>query len=153
MSSTPSAATRHPYRWVVLVLAWAAFTMTAVDRATWGPASLAVSEHLGVALAGLGVFATGYYVGYVISNAAGDVLTDWLGPRLVIGCSLFLAGVFMVLFGETDSVALGIRSRRGSGSSPGATTRPESRSSRSGFPRRTAASPWASSSPRRRWGR
>jgi MFS transporter, ACS family, glucarate transporter len=115
MSSTPTAATRHPYRWVVLLLSWAAFTMTAVDRATWGPASLAVGEHLGVALAGLGVFATGYYVGYVISNAAGGVLTDWLGPRLVIGCSLFLAGVFMVLFGETDSVALGIAFQAGIG--------------------------------------
>ncbi|MDA3630787.1 MFS transporter [Saccharopolyspora sp. WRP15-2] len=99
---------RHPYRWVVLVLSWAAFTMTAVDRSTWGPASVAVGEHLGVSLAGLGVFATGYYIGYVISNAAGGVLTDWLGPRVVLAASLFLAGGFMVLFGETDSVVLGI---------------------------------------------
>jgi sugar phosphate permease len=99
---------RHPYRWVVLVLSWAAFTMTAVDRSTWGPASVSVGEHLGVSLTGLGVFATGYYIGYVISNAAGGVLTDWLGARVVISCSLFLAGGFMILFGETDSVALGI---------------------------------------------
>ncbi|MER5389327.1 MFS transporter [Saccharopolyspora sp. NPDC002686] len=99
---------RHPYRWVVLVLSWAAFTMTAVDRSTWGPASVAVGEHLGVSLAGLGVFATGYYIGYVISNAAGGVLTDWLGPRVVLAASLFLAGGFMILFGETDSVVLGI---------------------------------------------
>ncbi|MEU6036827.1 MFS transporter [Actinomadura sp. NPDC047616] len=106
---------RHPYRWVVLALAWAAFTMTAVDRSTWGPASVSVGEHLGVSLAGLGVFATGYYVGYVISNAAGGVLTDWLGPRVVIGCSLFLAGGFMILFGETDSVAMGIAFQAGVG--------------------------------------
>lgn len=99
---------RRAYRWVVLALSWAAFTMTAVDRSTWGPASVSVGEHLGVSLAGLGVFATGYYVGYVISNAAGGVLTDWLGPRVVIGCSLFAAGGFMILFGETDSMVTGI---------------------------------------------
>ncbi|OXM70134.1 MFS transporter [Amycolatopsis sp. KNN50.9b] len=93
---------------MVLVLSWAAFTMTSVDRSTWGPASVAVGEHLGVSLAGLGVFATGYYVGYVISNAAGGVLTDWLGARVVMGASLFLAGGFMIAFGETDSVPVGI---------------------------------------------
>ncbi|MGV9379483.1 MFS transporter [Nonomuraea sp. NPDC003707] len=108
-------AVRRPYRWVVLALAWAAFTMTAVDRSTWGPASVAVGEHLGVSLAGLGVFATGYYVGYVVSNAAGGVLTDWLGPRVVVGCSLFLAGGFMILFGGTDSVAMGIAFQAGVG--------------------------------------
>lgn len=110
MNSTFAAvvAVRHPYRWVVLALAWASFTMTAVDRATWGPAAPSVGQHLGVSLAGLGVFATGYYIGYVISNAGGGVLTDWLGARVVVSCSLFLAGVFMILFGEADSVALGI---------------------------------------------
>ncbi|MET7330860.1 MFS transporter [Nonomuraea sp. NPDC005650] len=116
MSLTPEpAVVRHPYRWVVLALAWAAFTMTAVDRSTWGPASVAVGEHLGVSLAGLGAFATGYYVGYVVSNAAGGVLTDWLGPRVVVGCSLFLAGGFMILFGETDSVATGLAFQAGVG--------------------------------------
>ncbi|MFI7132120.1 nitrate/nitrite transporter [Nonomuraea sp. NPDC050153] len=116
MSLTPEpVVVRHPYRWVVLALAWAAFTMTAVDRSTWGPASVAVGEHLGVSLAGLGAFATGYYVGYVLSNAAGGVLTDWLGPRVVVGCSLFLAGGFMILFGETDSVATGIAFQAGVG--------------------------------------
>ncbi|MCI2422418.1 MFS transporter [Saccharopolyspora sp. K220] len=110
MSPTPTNATgvRHPYRWVVLLLSWAAFTMTAVDRSTWGPASVSVGEHLGVSLAGLGVFATGYYIGYVISNAAGGVLTDWLGGRVVISSTLFVAGGFMILFGETTSVAVGI---------------------------------------------
>ncbi|MEU6262351.1 MFS transporter [Saccharopolyspora shandongensis] len=109
MSPIPTASgVRHPYRWVVLLLSWAAFTMTAVDRSTWGPASVAVGEHLGVSLAGLGVFATGYYVGYVISNAGGGFLTDWLGGRMVIASTLFVAGGFMILFGETTSVAMGI---------------------------------------------
>ena len=84
LSFAPRAvALRQPYRWVVLTLTWAAFTMTSVDRSSWGPASVTVGEHLGVSLAGLGLFATGYYVGYVISNVSGGVLSDWLGGRAV----------------------------------------------------------------------
>jgi ACS family glucarate transporter-like MFS transporter len=113
--TTVSVAERHPYRWVVLALSWAAFTMTAVDRATWGPAAASVGEDLGVTLAGLGVFATGYYIGYVISNAGGGFLSDWLGPRVVIGTSLSIAGVFMILFGETESIGLGIAFQAGVG--------------------------------------
>jgi hypothetical protein len=73
-----------------------------------GPASVAVGEHLGVSLTGLGVFATGYYIGYVVSNACGGVLTDWIGGRVVISSTLFTAGGFMILFGESTSAALGI---------------------------------------------
>jgi ACS family glucarate transporter-like MFS transporter len=109
LSFAPLAvALRQPYRWVVLTLTWAAFTMTSVDRSSWGPASVTVGEHLGVSLAGLGLFATGYYVGYVISNVSGGVLSDWLGGRAVIAGSLFGAGGFMVMFGEATSPGLGI---------------------------------------------
>src|SRR5258708_37077883 len=50
----PTPDTR--YRWVVLILCWAAFTMTSVDRATWGPAAGSVGEDLGLAVAGPGLF-------------------------------------------------------------------------------------------------
>jgi sugar phosphate permease len=109
MSSLALApSVRISYRWVVLTLSWAALTMTSVDRSAWGPASGAVGKHLGVSLAGLGIFATGYYVGYVLSNAFGGVLADWLGARLVLSCSLFLAGGFMILFGHATSAAMAI---------------------------------------------
>jgi MFS transporter, ACS family, glucarate transporter len=99
---------RSPYRWVILTLCWAAYTMTATDRGSWGPAAQSVGHNLGVAIAGLGVFATGYYIGYVIANAGSGFLCDWLGPRMVLGPSLAIAGVFMILFGGVESVALGI---------------------------------------------
>lgn len=97
-----------PYRWVVLILAWLAFTLTSLDRSTWGPAAPSVGDSLGVTLAGLGVFATAYYIGYVISNAAGGYLSDWLGGRRVIGISMIVAGAFMIAFGSTTSAGLGI---------------------------------------------
>ncbi|MEU4314053.1 MFS transporter [Nocardia sp. NPDC024068] len=104
--STAPPSTR--YRWVVLVLCWAAFTMTSVDRATWGPAAGSVGDDLGVAVAGLGVFATAYYIGYVISNLIGGFVADWIGARLTVGASILLSGGFMLAFGEVDSHALGL---------------------------------------------
>lgn len=100
--------TSPAYRWVVLAMSWAAFTMTSVDRSTWGPASAAVSDSLGVPLAALGVFATGYYIGYVVSNAAGGVFTDWLGPRRILAGSGAAAGVAMIAFGSSTSLAVGL---------------------------------------------
>ncbi|MEW2358869.1 MFS transporter [Spirillospora sp. NPDC029432] len=102
------AASSSPYRWVILILSWLAFTMTSVDRSTWGPASASVGESLGVALGGLGVFVTAYYIGYVVSNAAGGFLTDWIGARNILAGSLFVAGGFMILFGSTHSAGIGI---------------------------------------------
>lgn len=96
------------YRWVVLLLAWAAFTMTSVDRSTWGPASAAVSTSLGVPLAALGMFATGYYLGYLVSNLGGGVLVDWVGSRRLLAVSGVLAGLSMAAFGSTTSIAVGL---------------------------------------------
>ncbi|WP_433491113.1 MFS transporter [Nocardia grenadensis] len=108
MTAISPATPDTRYRWVVLTLCWAAFTMTSVDRATWGPAAGSVGEDLGVAVAGLGVFATTYYIGYVISNAIGGFVADWLGARMTVGVSILLSGGFMLAFGEVDSHALGL---------------------------------------------
>ena len=108
MNPTVPQTERRPYRWVILLLCWAAYTMTATDRGAWGPAAHSVSKDLSVTLVALGIFATGYYVGYVIANAGGGFLCDWLGPRVMIGATFSVAGVFMVLFGDVRSMALGI---------------------------------------------
>lgn len=99
---------RRPYRWLVLVLCWVAFTMTSVDRSTWGPASIFIGEDLGVPLASLGLFATFYYIGYVASNAGSGFLTDKVGGRLLIAVSLVGAGASMMFFGSTTSAAIGM---------------------------------------------
>lgn len=110
MSAAASAAlpTAHPRRWLILTLAWAAFTMTSLDRSVWGPAAPAVGQGLGVAVASLGVFATCYYIGYVVSNFLGGLASDWIGPRVVLTVSMVMAGLGMVVFGSVQSFALGL---------------------------------------------
>ncbi|MEV4371756.1 MFS transporter [Nonomuraea sp. NPDC049637] len=107
-TGSPSVELRSPRRWVVLLLCWASLTMTSVDRSTWGPASLQAGEALGVSLAGLGAFATAYYVGYVLSNIGGGLLGDRIGSRVVLSGSLFTAGGFMIVFGSVPSAGAGI---------------------------------------------
>ena len=106
--STDIDPSRRPYRWLVLVLCWLAFTMTSVDRSTWGPASTFIGDDLRVPLASLGLFATFYYIGYVVSNAGTGFLTDKVGGRLLISVSLVGAGASMMLFGSTTSAWIGI---------------------------------------------
>ena len=96
------------YRWVVLIACLISFTLTSVDRSTWGPASTFVGDDLGVPLASLGSFATAYYIGYVVSNVLCGIATDLLGGKVILTVSLFGAGGFMFLFGSTTSAAVGI---------------------------------------------
>lgn len=103
LASKPSA-----YRWVILTLAWAAFTMTSIDRSVWGPAALNVADALGRSIAELGIFATCYYIGYVISNFLGGFASDWAGPRAILVASMVLAGGGMIVFGSAQSFAMGL---------------------------------------------
>ncbi|GAB3362330.1 MULTISPECIES: MFS transporter [Amycolatopsis] len=108
MSANPARISSSPYRWFILFACWFSFTLTSVDRSTWGPASVFVGESLAVPLAGLGVFATAYYVGYVVSNALGGIGTDRFGGRVMLTIALLGAGAFMTVFGSTASAGVGI---------------------------------------------
>lgn len=107
-SSTAVGPALPKYRWFVLLACWTSFTLTAIDRATWGPAAVFVGNDLGIPVASLGAFATAYYIGYTVSNAASGVLADVIGARRTLTASLFGAGALMMLFGSTSSAALGI---------------------------------------------
>src|SRR3954452_22577402 len=100
--------TRPTYRWLMLAVCWLAFILTSVDRSVWGPAAPAVGGALGVPLAALGIFATTYYIGYVVTNFLGGVASDWVGPRVVLTASIGVAGLCMIGFGTVNSFALGL---------------------------------------------
>ncbi|MDI2030208.1 MFS transporter [Saccharopolyspora sp. TS4A08] len=67
-----------------------------------------MGDSLAVPIASLGVFATAYYIGYVVSNALGGIGTDRFGGRSMLSISLLGAGGFMALFGSTTSATVGI---------------------------------------------
>jgi sugar phosphate permease len=96
------------FRWVVLLIAWAAFLMSFVDRLAWSSVSGAFSHSVALPLAALGVFVTAFYVGYVISNMAAGLASDWIGPRVTLGISLLLLGIGTFLFGSVGSITTGL---------------------------------------------
>jgi sugar phosphate permease len=96
------------YRWVVLAIAWAAFTLSFVNRLAWGNLQLQVGQTLGLPMAGLGIFVSAFYGGYVLSNVVTGFATDVLGPRLVLSVSAGLLGLATAAFAFTGSVAVGL---------------------------------------------
>ena len=62
----------------------------------------------GMSVAQLGIFATAFYIGYVVSNAIGGLATDKIGPRAMMGFALLPLGLFTGLFSFTHSILLGI---------------------------------------------
>jgi len=109
LAQTLSPAVAEPrYRWVVCAVAWAAFTLSFMDRLAWGNLQLQVGQSLGLPLAGLGLFVSAFYGGYVLSNAVIGYVTDTWGPRLVLAASAVLLGLATATFGYTTSVAMGL---------------------------------------------
>ncbi|MFX8156668.1 hypothetical protein ABTL03_19455, partial [Acinetobacter baumannii] len=63
------------YRWVVLAVVWAAFLLSYVDRVAWSSVAAPVGHSLGLSVSMLGAFVTAFYIGYVLANIAGGILT------------------------------------------------------------------------------
>ena len=95
-------------RWLILLVAWAAFLMSFADRLAWSNAGTAVAASLSLPLASLGAFVTAFYVGYVVSNVCAGLLGDWLGPRLTLGCSLLGLGMATAVFGFAGGIVAGL---------------------------------------------
>lgn len=110
---TRTAATLAPaasdyYRWIVLLIAWLSFLFSFMDRLTWANVAVSAGQSLGLSVAQLGVFVTAFYVGYVICNAVGGVMSDRIGGRATLTISMLSLGIATFAFGFTTSLAMGI---------------------------------------------
>lgn len=95
-------------RWVTLLLVWAAFLISFLDRLAWANVAVSAGESLGLELAALNVFVTAFYAGYVASNFVSGFATDLFGGRRMLAMALIPLGAFTFLFGFTGSVAVGL---------------------------------------------
>ena len=107
-ASNPPTARASAYRWLILAFAWGALLLTFVDRLAWGNLAVPVGHALGMSLGALGLFVTAFYVGYVLSNVAGGIAIDLLGPRRALALSLLPLGICTFFFGHVHSVSVGI---------------------------------------------
>lgn len=91
----------------VLVIVWMAFLFSFVDRLSWPPIIPLASKDLGLTKAQAGSFMTAFYIGYVITQLPGGLLTDRFGYRKVLLGSFFVMGVFTALMGTIHSFEQG----------------------------------------------
>ena len=75
------------------------FSSPSFDRLAWANVSLLASKSIGVPLAALGAFVTAFYIGYVIANVLGGILTDRIGPRRMLVFALVPLAVSTFAFG------------------------------------------------------
>jgi sugar phosphate permease len=96
------------YRWVILLVAFAAWVISFLDRLAWGNVGLDVSRELGSPLSQLGIFVTSFYCGYVVSNFLMGFVTDRIGARATLTLALLPLGAATFLFGNVRTVFAGL---------------------------------------------
>ncbi|MFM0336128.1 MFS transporter [Paraburkholderia fungorum] len=107
-TSQASPAFASPFRWIVLLFAWAALVLSTVCRLAYGTLAISVGQSLALPLAALGVFVTAFHVGYVLSNVVGGVTTDRIGGRAMLSISVLSLAAATFCFGYTTSLIVGL---------------------------------------------
>ena len=92
----------------VLVIVWAAFLMTFLGRLAWPPIMPVAAKDLGISSKEAGSFMTAFYIGYVVTQLPGGLLTDRFGYRKVILVSFVLMGLSTALVGTIQSYNQGL---------------------------------------------
>ncbi|MEJ8546745.1 MFS transporter [Brevibacillus borstelensis] len=95
----------------VLLIVWMAFLFSFVDRLSWPPIMPLASQDLGLSKAEAGSYMTAFYIGYVITQLPGGLLTDRFGYRKVLLGSFFIMGLFTVSMGMINSYHTGFALR------------------------------------------
>jgi sugar phosphate permease len=96
------------FRWVILLVIWAAFTVSCVDRFAWASIAAPVGHALGFRLALLGSLTTAFYVGYTVSCPIGGILADRFGSRATLAISMFPLGILTFCFGFVQTFWMAI---------------------------------------------
>lgn len=106
--ATAEMGSQSRRRWVTLLLVWAAFLISFLDRLAWANVAVSAGASFGLQLAALNIFVTAFYTGYVLSNFVSGFATDLFGGRRMLAMALIPLGAFTFLFGFTSSVAVGL---------------------------------------------
>lgn len=130
MSATRSGA----FRWTLLVVLTAAFTLSFLARMVWAPLIGDAASDLGFQPADAGVFMSLFYVGYMITQLPGGMLADRFGVKAVLSISVLVTGVFSLLLAVVDSWGLALFLRFIAGLGSGAIVSSSTRSIAREFP-------------------
>lgn len=92
---------------IIVVITFVSYLVSYMDRSAWGPVIPLASSELGMTALKAGGFMTAFYIGYVVTQIPGGVLTDRFGYRKTILSALVMSGVFASLMGLIHSYWIG----------------------------------------------
>lgn len=78
---------------------WLRFFVASIDRLIWTNVSTVAAVSFGMSVAALGTFVTAFHTGCGVSQALTGLLSDWIGPRLVLALAHVPRGLVMFAFG------------------------------------------------------
>lgn len=104
----------------VLFTVWLAFLFSYIDRLAWPPIMPLVVRDLGFSATQAGSYMTAFYIGYVITQLPGGILTDRFGYRKVLLGSFFIMGFFTAAMGMIRTYEYGFFFRMLAGMGSGA---------------------------------
>ena len=109
MSESPPAVNPQEsgYRWVIMALAAASFTLAFVSRFAWPPLMTEIMPVMKINRTEALAYMTAFYLGYVATQIPGGLLADRFGPRLVLSCALGLQGLGTLGLGFTENYQIG----------------------------------------------
>lgn len=96
------------FKWVVLAVTWLSFLISCIDRVAWSSIAAPVGQALGIQVAMLGAFVTAFYIGYVLANIVGGVVSDVLGARYTLTLALLPLGILTFSFSFIHTLAVGV---------------------------------------------
>ena len=99
------------YRWVIMALAAASFTLAFVSRFAWPPLMTEIMPVMKINRTEALAYMTAFYLGYVATQIPGGLLADRFGPRLVLSCALGLQGLGTLGLGLTENYQAGFLMR------------------------------------------
>ena len=108
VSANTQVVNASKYRWIILTICTMTFFMSFVDRLAWSNLSLMVSSTIDLPLSALGIFTTSFYIGYVLFNALGGILSDKIGAKTTLVMSVNALAVLTAIFGFTQSLTQGL---------------------------------------------
>ena len=81
------------FRWFMLFILLASFTVTFMTRFIWSPLIPTMSKEFGLSATEAGAYMSAFYTGYLITQIPGCMLADRFGVKFVMSISLLIGGV------------------------------------------------------------
>ncbi|QGP91137.1 putative sulfoacetate transporter SauU [Neomoorella glycerini] len=106
------------YSWIIIALCMLSYAVSFVDRNVWSTAIPVAAPAMKLSMTAAGGLMTAFYIGYVVANFVSGWFVDRFGPRLTLGLSSLVTGLFTLLlpFGNSYATLFILRIIAGAGS-------------------------------------